>query len=778
MAAMAALSSSNAPLLSTAVQKHSCVLCQQRKVKCDRKDPCSNCTKSRVDCIFRAPAIPRRRQKTKKPPDADLLLRLKRYEDLLKNYGAKIPFFEGQFEGSKSPTDLASSAPVLAPIGQPQHSSPGVDQDVESILSEQTAVEGLNKLRQSNRFEEIKESPRGKLISKEGKSRYLENNLWASITDELRDSTELLHVSSEDDSVDTQGPRRSPEEEILDGGEFILKASQPGMGRNEWRSWDAGPLHDQQSMAGPQSGVSLAGYHPPPGHIFRLWQIFLDNINPLTKVVHTPTMQQTILEASSNASGISRTTEPLIFAIYACAVYSMESGDCEAFFGECKTRLLNRYRSATQHALMKAGFLKSGDLKVLQAFTLFLLTMRQYYDAHTLWSLTGVAARIGQRIGLHRDGEPLGLPPFETEMRRRLWWQIVPLDAIAGEISGSGTSIMANTWDTKLPLNVNDSDLYPGMKEPPVEHVGPTEMLCCQLRSSFGHFFLRKMHLHPCNEMSFDGPWQKLSDRSVPVAEKETDIAQLKEYMDQTILKHSDPTIPLHWFASVMAESAICAIRLRAHLPRYFHGSSITLFGEERDSMFNDSVRCLELVNITHGNKSLRGFMWHVKCHFQWYPFIFLLNELRRRPTDDCCVKAWRMVTEIYQNRPEFVQSRSMLHVAVRNLVAKAWEARMTTAHVQGAQEEVKPPSFIPAHARQPMAAINAGLNLESKGSQSNGQMKMELKESQLPTNAFDGSFPVGPQDSPMDWEAWDSLLQEFQGGDEFGQMFATGSLA
>lgn len=72
----------------------SCVLCQQRKVRCDRKDPCSACTRARVECIVRAPAPPRRR--SRKPPDSDLLARLTRYEQILPSFGSKIDGADGR----------------------------------------------------------------------------------------------------------------------------------------------------------------------------------------------------------------------------------------------------------------------------------------------------------------------------------------------------------------------------------------------------------------------------------------------------------------------------------------------------------------------------------------------------------------------------------------------------------------------------------------------------------------------------------------------------------
>jgi hypothetical protein len=79
-------------------------------------------------------------------------------------------------------------------------------------------------------------------------------------------------------------------------------------------------------------------------------------------------------------------------------------------------------------------------------------------------------------MGYHRDGSQLDLNPFETEMRRRIWWHIIMLDAKCAMISGLSSTWMTNNWDTKKPRNVNDADLYPGSTEPVAERDGPTEM--------------------------------------------------------------------------------------------------------------------------------------------------------------------------------------------------------------------------------------------------------------------------------------------------------------
>lgn len=69
-------------------RKHPCVLCQQRKVKCDRSEPCRNCTKAGVECVSAATLPPRKRKR--RFPEAELLARIRRYEHHLKAYGADL----------------------------------------------------------------------------------------------------------------------------------------------------------------------------------------------------------------------------------------------------------------------------------------------------------------------------------------------------------------------------------------------------------------------------------------------------------------------------------------------------------------------------------------------------------------------------------------------------------------------------------------------------------------------------------------------------------------
>jgi hypothetical protein len=114
--------------------------------------------------------------------------------------------------------------------------------------------------------------------------------------------------------------------------------------------------------------------HPQPVKIFRLWQTFIDNVNPLTKLLHVPTIQQLILEASGNLDEVSSSVEALMFSIYHSAVVSMDDQGCQTILGESRPEAMAKYSMATQQALINAKVLRTSNIVVLQALTLYLVS--------------------------------------------------------------------------------------------------------------------------------------------------------------------------------------------------------------------------------------------------------------------------------------------------------------------------------------------------------------------------------------------------------------------
>lgn len=104
-------------------------------------------------------------------------------------------------------------------------------------------------------------------------------------------------------------------------------------------------------LGSPQPSQRISSLHPHPVQIFKLWQAFLDNVNPLSKVIHAPTVQVQILQATGNLDNLQSNTEALLFAIYTTAICSLSSDECESIMGEPKTNLSPRFLTATEQAL-------------------------------------------------------------------------------------------------------------------------------------------------------------------------------------------------------------------------------------------------------------------------------------------------------------------------------------------------------------------------------------------------------------------------------------------
>lgn len=99
----------------------------------------------------------------------------------------------------------------------------------------------------------------------------------------------------------------------------------------------------------------------------------MENVNPLVKVVHIPTLEAQLLKALENLDSIPKELETLMFSIYAITTSSISESESEKILREPKSSALNRYFDATRQSLVRVGFLQSSSMTVLQALTMFLV---------------------------------------------------------------------------------------------------------------------------------------------------------------------------------------------------------------------------------------------------------------------------------------------------------------------------------------------------------------------------------------------------------------------
>jgi hypothetical protein len=113
--------------------------------------------------------------------------------------------------------------------------------------------------------------------------------------------------------------------------------------------------------------------HPETPQIFQLWQIYLNNVNPIVKLLHAPSTQQLILEAASDLDHISRPMEALLFSMHLCAIASMNDETSRRVLGASRSDLMAKFSRAAEQALINANFLRSTNILLLQALSLYLV---------------------------------------------------------------------------------------------------------------------------------------------------------------------------------------------------------------------------------------------------------------------------------------------------------------------------------------------------------------------------------------------------------------------
>ena len=398
------------------------------------------------------------------------------------------------------------------------------------------------------------------------------------------------------------------------------------------------------------------------------------------------------------------------------------------------------------------------------------LASRMHFGPQTLWIMTGIAVRIAQRIGLHAETTYQSLSAFDAEMRRRLWWLLSVLDARVAEISGTGVSAIGLYFDTKIPLNVNDSDLHPDMKHLPCERQGLTDMIYCLFRYETGNYM---RHLDPSH--NFGGDWQKLNDPSIPLVEKNAMIDDFENLLEQKFLRYCDPSVPLHILTSVMARSTVCKLKLRSNHPRNLPDGGATLSQDQSDMVFSVCIKMMEYENLLFTTESTQRFTWLVNSYFPMDAFVYLIGELRHRTSGPLADRAWQKIEQALKHRHFILHNRKRkLFVALGNLTLHAWDEREKDPTYRAKGEPT--PSFVTGlRARDPSECARI-LGLAPPAGAAVDASEPRLREDRpekTQVRILDTSMEMDAPSwlaegqqmdfGPMDWNYWDNLALDWE---------------
>jgi Fungal specific transcription factor domain len=393
----------------------------------------------------------------------------------------------------------------------------------------------------------------------------------------------------------------------------------------------------------------------------------MTNVAPLIAFLHTPSINSMIDELCANpGSNLDTAKETLIWAVCFSAVMSMTPQQCLSTLNEDHDMCIRDYRIAVGEALAKAKFISSQDICTLQAAVLFLLCLRRCGDSRIVWIETSIVVRIAQCQGVHRDGERLGLSPFVTEMRRRLWWHICILDMLCSEDQGTDTHIRPEIFDAKIPSNIDISELNPQLTALPPAQQGYTDITLCIIQC----------------EMMSDLYWVVKSlnkdTRQPSMLERGKLLSELADRLERQHLRHFDLNIPIQWLMAVIARLTLS----KAWLVHSLNAStSDTTLSTKNDEIFHMGVEILQFATLLQNNEMTKQWSWICKSYKQQHVAAFILSELSARPITTETEHAWEVVTRLYsQWVQEDPQTNAMLQNPLSRLMERAvlsWEKKL-----------------------------------------------------------------------------------------------------
>ncbi|RGP77585.1 transcriptional regulatory [Fusarium longipes] len=644
----------NSPVMSTSLPDTpkpkpsrvlACVLCQQRKVKCDRTFPCSNCVKHNTQCIPATQPKPRRRRF----PERELLDRLRRYETLMRQSNVKFePLHDDNITTAKSsPNDYYSD---------------------------------------NEQKEDVRPEDRTEMVS-EVKS------IWQAMRQGYRD------------------PNDSVYENVFDNAQDQMSIS------------------DEHMLFGSrQSAVELHTLHPDPAQLFRLWQIYLDNVNPLLKVTHTPTLQARIVEATSNLKEIPPTLEALMFSIYCMAVLSLSQEECRSMFKQSKEQLSTRYHFGCQQALLNCNFLRTGSRDCLTALFLYLVSVRAASHPKSISSMLAVAIRIAERMGIQSEAKNTRCSILEAELRRRLWWALVLFDSRVSALGDHKPTTLVPSWDCALPTNVSDSELREETKSPPRPQDQATEAIFPIVRGEIGEYYRNSPFY-----LAFTNPVMKPLAKKLPPGGDVT----LEKTIEEKYLRFCDADNRIHYMTMWTARSNIMNCRLMNDYLAYLD-SSTEYTPARQEAAVSYALYWLECDTKLSGSPLTKNFRWFLQLHFPFPAYIRIIQHLKGQPFSDQTEKAWKVMYDNYSVRaaPD-ADVPAPIFKPFTNIVLYAWDTVKRAYEKVG--KETNTPKIID-FINEKVAEMSLGTG-EKVGGQIQGAVAMDMDDMPMPMGFGDPSM-------------------------------------
>ena len=260
--------------------------------------------------------------------------------------------------------------------------------------------------------------------------------------------------------------------------------------------------------------------------------------------------------------------------------------------------------------------------------------------------MTGLAIRIAESLGVHEDGSRLGLDPFETETRRRLWSHLTSLDDTAPENHGFYSTVHDRNYSVLLPTNIDDKDMSPDMTSAPSDKANWTEMSFSILNLDVSRQLMQAM----------------VSNRRNPYETKEVAIHAIERQMKTKWLPLMDPEKPICHAADAWLRISILKSEFVLSLQQWLSNTKGTnsKYSDLPQALFITAIELLDYGHLLQSGELFESFSWFFQQHPQLYALFLVLRTLCASPMREESGRAWSAVEKYFACLTDFEAASEM----------------------------------------------------------------------------------------------------------------------
>ena len=451
------------------------------------------------------------------------------------------------------------------------------------------------------------------ILDDSNQARYVSSGFWSRIDHELDSLKEETRGYDLDDVQSAEAEAQNQSKSLSTAAEAELTP----LGHH------ALLLNHNIRLTGNDASALL----PMASQIPFLLEVYSERVHAILALPHMPSLKSRLQQRRGALIERSPSEEALMFSVFYAAICSLDDEDVTSSFNVPKTELLSRYRTGLEYNLAKADFLNNPSSTLIEAFIIFLALARRHESPKYVWMMTGLIVRMAHYLGIHRDGSmSKHITPFQVEMQRRIWWNLAALDMRVTEDQGSELAIPYDSYSTKSPSNINDTDIWPAMAEPPSERYGPTDAT-----------FLRL-----CSDSARTVQESMAAGTTVTIDEHKHRLSDLKQKWDSEYL--SLPDAPQHrtYLAAAGTLRVILGrLTLLSFPPVVYSSPDASISTEIRTRLLVAAIEVAEHNHALNSDPSCQPWRWVYQTQQHWHAVIYLLIEICRRPWSSTIERAW-----------------------------------------------------------------------------------------------------------------------------------------